>query len=167
MMNFSDPFLGNGTKASKPLIALAEDILHYAHIISDYFDEHHLPQPSFELDGPEDYSNDLPDEIHEARAKLRGSAADMGVLAAGPKANLMWMVWNYHDVSTLNYVQHFHIAEAVPLIGSVRVEEVTPHTSLITTLWLTDHGVGCCGHEHTCWTIKANTTLSYAPPCFC
>jgi len=49
----------------------------------------------------------------------------MQILAAGPKENIMWMAWGYHDVSLLHYVSHFKIAEAVPLHGKVAIEEVS------------------------------------------
>jgi hypothetical protein len=106
-------------------VALAEEILSNARNLSGFYAAHSLPQPSFDLDGPENYSNDLPDEIQEVRAKLRGATADMQILAAGPKENIMWMAWGYHDVSLLHYVSHFKIAEAVPLHGTVAIEEVS------------------------------------------
>jgi hypothetical protein len=106
-------------------VVLSEEILSNARTLSDYYTAHSLPQPSFDLDGPEDYSNDLPDEIREVRAKLRSATADMQILAAGPKENIMWMAWGYHDVSLLHYVSHFKIAEAVPLHGTAAIEEVS------------------------------------------
>jgi hypothetical protein len=113
------------TSACTPLVALAEEILSNARKLSRFYAAHSLPQPSFDLDGPEDYSNDLPDEIQEVRAKLRGATADMQILAAGPKESIMWMTWGYHDVSLLHYICHFKIAEAVPLHGTVTIEEVS------------------------------------------
>jgi 6-hydroxytryprostatin B O-methyltransferase len=130
-MKFTDPFSANktnGASKSSPLVRAAEDILHWATIISDHFDDHDLPQPSFDLDGPEDYPYELPDEIHDARAKLRGATSTMASLAAGPKGSLMWMCWNYHDISTLSYVHHFHIAEAVPLSGTIALSELATKT---------------------------------------
>lgn len=108
-----------------PLVALAAEILENSRTLSEFYTASSLPQPSFDLDGAEDYSNDLPDEIQEVRAKLRGATADMQNLAAGPKESIMWMAWGYHDVSLLRFVSHFNIAEAVPLQGTIAVEEVS------------------------------------------
>lgn len=107
------------------LVELAEEVLSNARNLSEYYAAHSLPQPSFDLDGAEDYSNDLPDEIQEVRAKLRGATADMQILAAGPKENIMWMAWGYYDVSLLHYISHFKIAEAVPIHGTIAMEDVS------------------------------------------
>jgi hypothetical protein len=107
-----------------PLVVLAEEITSYARILSNFYTSNAIPQPCFDLDGPDDYSNHLPDNIQETRAKLRSATADMEILAAGPKENIMWMAWGYHDVSLLHYVSHFKIAEAVPLDGTIAIEEV-------------------------------------------
>lgn len=115
----------HGKSVRPPLVTLSEEILSNARILSEFNATHSLPQPSFDLNGPEDYSNDLPHEIHQVRAKLRGALADMQILAAGPKENIMWMAWGYHDVSLLHYVSHFKIAEAVPLYGTVAIEDVS------------------------------------------
>jgi hypothetical protein len=114
-----------------PLVAMAVEILSDARTLSGFYAAHSLRQPSFDLDGPEDYSNDLPDKIHELRARLRAATADMQILAAGPKENIMWMAWGYHDVSILHYVSHFKIAEAVPLHGTIALEEVSKPCSCI------------------------------------
>lgn len=115
----------NGASVSTPLVTLSEEILSNARILSRYYTENSLPEPSFDLDGPEDYSNDLPDEVDEVRAKLRSAISDMQILAAGPKKNIMWMAWSYHDVSLLHYVSHFKIAEAVPLHGTIAIRDVS------------------------------------------
>jgi hypothetical protein len=107
-----------------PLVVLAEEIASYARSLSEFYTSSSLPQPCFNLDGPDDYSNHLPDNIQEMRAKLRSATADMQILASGPKENIMWMTWGYHDVSLLHYVSHFKIAEAVPLNGTIAIKEV-------------------------------------------
>lgn len=119
----SDP--SHGTSVYTPLIALSEVIRSSAHALSNYYTANSLPQPSFDLNGPEDYSNDIPDEIQEVRARLRSANADMQILAAGPKENIMWMAWSYHDVALLHFVSQFKIAEAVPLHGTISIEEVS------------------------------------------
>lgn len=113
------------TSICTPLVTLAEEILSNARTLSDFYTSRSLPQPSFDLDGPEDYHNDLPDDIVGVRSKLREATADMQALAAGPKENIMWMAWSYHDVSLLHYVSQFKIADAVPLHGTVTIEEVS------------------------------------------
>lgn len=60
--------------------------------------------------------------------RLRSAASDISALAAGPKQNLMWMAWNYHDVSALDYIHRFKVAEAVPLAGSIPIEQVSTYT---------------------------------------
>jgi len=107
-----------------PLVSLAKDILKYARTISGHFAAHELLQPSFALDAPETWPSELPRDIHDVRTKLRGAVADMNDLAVGPKESIMWMAWGYHDVSLLRYIQHFQVAEAIPLVGSVSAEEV-------------------------------------------
>lgn len=114
-----------------PLVALAKEISLHARTLSEFYAAHSLPQPSFDLDGPEDYSNELPDEIQEVRARLRSATADMRDLAAGPKESIMWLAWSYHDVSLLHYISHFHIAEAVPLHGTINIEEVSSDACLV------------------------------------
>ncbi|KAF2484753.1 O-methyltransferase-domain-containing protein [Neohortaea acidophila] len=129
-MDFRNPFASNGIKPSTTpiIVSLAEDILHWAHIIADHFSDNNLPQPSFALDGPDDYPTNLPINVQDARIQLRAATSFLAALAAGPKANIMWTVWNYHDISTLMYINHFRIADAVPLTGSISFADVAAAT---------------------------------------
>jgi hypothetical protein len=155
------------TSIRTPLVVLAEEIATYARILSDFYISSALPQPSFDLDGPDDYSNHLPDDIQEARAKLRSATADMQMLAAGPKENIMWMTWGYHDVSLLHYVSHFKIAEAVPLNGTIAIEKVCLSVLyLVGARQLTPH-LACICHGNFSNPFEEDNALSHSASCFC
>lgn len=122
------PFSRNGASESTPLTTLAEDIASYAQTLSTYFTSFNLPQPSLEVDAPEDYPAGLPEEIQQARMNLREASTAMAALASGPKEDIMHLAWGYHDISTLKFLNHFHVAEAVPLVGSISFSQVAATT---------------------------------------
>lgn len=67
------------------LVQLAESILKNAKVLEAYFDEHNLPRPSFEPDGPADFGI-TQDHLHveKARVDVIEATQELSDLLQGP-----------------------------------------------------------------------------------
>ncbi|KAI9654281.1 MAG: hypothetical protein M1831_005446 [Alyxoria varia] len=77
--------LNDDVEVTFPLEQLSRKITKNASIVSQYLDAHHLPQPSFESDGPSVViSTDAPQHIREAKQHLVAECLETLQLALGP-----------------------------------------------------------------------------------
>ncbi|KAI1378721.1 O-methyltransferase-domain-containing protein [Hypoxylon crocopeplum] len=105
---------------NKSLLALAEEVQREVKAISDFTVANGSPPPSLSQDWP----NELPGEIEVSRMKLREAAKALHDIAVGPFDHLFSTAWSLHSVSTLRWIIHFKIPEAIPLSGSVPYHEI-------------------------------------------
>lgn len=77
------------------LNALASTITKESNRLAAYIDEHHLPNPSFDVNGPPIFPVPLEDEdLQKSRMTLIRAAQDLATLALGPAESLRWQAWN-------------------------------------------------------------------------
>ena len=77
------------------LNALASTISAESSRLAAYIEEHHLPNPSFDVDGPPTFPVPLEDkELQRSRMILLRAAQDLATLALGPAETLRWKAWN-------------------------------------------------------------------------
>lgn len=79
------------------LKALSSTISQESDRLAAYIDEHKLPNPSFDVDGPESFPVPAEDvELQKSRMTLFKAAQDLASLALGPVETLRWQAWNVH-----------------------------------------------------------------------
>ncbi|KAF8852513.1 S-adenosyl-L-methionine-dependent methyltransferase [Acephala macrosclerotiorum] len=105
---------------SSDLPALVEAVQREAKAIADFCEANASPSPSFSQAWPDD----LPENIQASRMKLREAAKAIHDIATGPHDHLFAIAWSYHSVSTLRWLLHFKIPEAVGLVGSVSYSDI-------------------------------------------
>ena len=77
------------------LNALASTIAIESKRLAAYIDEHGLPNPSFDVNGPPTFPVPLEDvELQKSRMTLMRAAQDLATLALGPVESLRWQAWN-------------------------------------------------------------------------
>ncbi|KAL4780293.1 S-adenosyl-L-methionine-dependent methyltransferase [Aspergillus varians] len=105
------------------LTALAEQITASAALVSQFLTSNNHPQPSFEPDAPVAFPP-APAAVTDARRTLLEAAQSIVDLMTGPAEHLRWFACRHHDMSSLRWIYHFHIAAAVPLDRAVPYAEV-------------------------------------------
>lgn len=95
----------NGVSEKLPLEHLSSAISENADIVSGYLKTNHLPQPSFEADGPSVIIPvNAPPNVQLARQKLLAASLELFQLATGPSEFLPNLatgvcVFQYHQAS--------------------------------------------------------------------
>ncbi|EON68389.1 hypothetical protein W97_07647 [Coniosporium apollinis CBS 100218] len=103
---------------------LAEQIAAAAKTVGSFLTSNGFPQPSFAKDAALEFPS-APEDVLIARRKLREATKTLHDLVVGPSESLRWLACNvYHDLSSLRWIYHFKIAEAVPLDREVAFAEV-------------------------------------------
>lgn len=90
--------------------------------LTEYLSSNSYYQPSFS--GAFKEYPELPEDVDEARNRLRIAAKAVHDLAAGPKDYLRRHTTCFNDLSTMSYICYFKIPEAVPLVGSISYEQI-------------------------------------------
>ncbi|KAF2087434.1 S-adenosyl-L-methionine-dependent methyltransferase [Saccharata proteae CBS 121410] len=114
---------------SSPLESLADQALLAAKQVDGFFSANGLAQPSFEERGPPGYPK-MPSDIQAARLRLRDAAKALYDLATGPDEGLRWISTEYADLATLRFIDHFNLAEAVPLGGEKSFTDIAAERKL-------------------------------------
>ena len=112
--------------STQSLVDLANDILNGATTLQKELAKENLPQPSFTLDGLKSYH-----DVHfnpvamEARTKLIEAARNIYTLALGP-SDALRIIANTERmrVNTLRALHELSIANAVPVDGSISIDEL-------------------------------------------
>jgi 6-hydroxytryprostatin B O-methyltransferase len=112
--------------STQSLVDLANDILKSATTLQKELAEENLPQPSFTLDGLQSYH-----DVHfnpvamDARTKLIEAARTIYTLALGPSDALRYIANTERmRVNILRTLHELSIANAVPVDGSVSIDEL-------------------------------------------
>ncbi|GAD92073.1 hypothetical protein AN5415.2 [Paecilomyces variotii No. 5] len=111
------------------LTDLASQITNTAKAINDFLVTNGHPQPSFDVDAPSAFPT-APEEILNARRQLLDASQAITELLTGPAEYLRWLSCRHHDMSTLQWIYHFKIAEAVPLDRAVTFAEIAKARSV-------------------------------------
>ncbi|KAL7626863.1 hypothetical protein AAE478_003637 [Parahypoxylon ruwenzoriense] len=116
---------------SQPTLnGLAAKITELSDTFTRYIKEHNIPQPTFAVDSPTNYSN-LSAEIFMTRQLLLDTLTDMWYLTQGPSES----IFNYvhtcmPDAAALNILNYFDFWSAVPLEGSASYADIAQRVSL-------------------------------------
>lgn len=108
---------------TRALDELLADVAKEGKALTEYLSSNSYYQPSFSGTGFKEYP-ELPEDIEQARNRLRLAANAVHDLAAGPKDYLRRHTACFNDLSTMAYLCHFKIPEAIPLVGSVSYEQI-------------------------------------------
>lgn len=92
--------------------------------VCDYLRENNQPQPSFNADGPEFFPS-APENIAKARDDLISSALMLHYLALWPAGAIDWYSNSgYLDISSIGWLCHFQVPQAVPLHGNITFSDL-------------------------------------------
>ena len=108
---------------SRPLEVLAQKISDSSKVVSEYLISKNLPQPSFDVNAPLQWPKHPPD-VFEARSELRDATKKLHDLATGHRNLLAWFGFGWTSYAALQWISHFHIADAVPLDRVVSYTEI-------------------------------------------
>jgi 6-hydroxytryprostatin B O-methyltransferase len=117
---------------ANPLEELARRISSNTSIVCDYLREKNEPQPTFNADGP-GFFPPAPENVARARDELISSALMLHYLALWPAGAVEWYTNSgFLDISSIGWLCHFQIPEAVPLEegGSVTFGELAAKCGL-------------------------------------
>ena len=81
------------------MVQLSEKIRSETEKLDAYITATGLPQPSFDVDGPEDFPK-LPRELEKARQEVIFATEELRTLALGPRQSVRWSVWNVRSLRT-------------------------------------------------------------------
>ena len=81
------------------MVQLSEKIRTETEKLDAYITATGLPQPSFDVDGPEDFPK-LPQELQKARQEVIFATEELRTLALGPRQSVRWGVWNVRSSRT-------------------------------------------------------------------
>ncbi|EME87808.1 uncharacterized protein MYCFIDRAFT_75643 [Pseudocercospora fijiensis CIRAD86] len=93
---------------------LAVQVTQEAQRLTTFFNENGYYQPDFKQGGFTEF-DELPPEIEASRKRLQAAAKAVQDLAAGPERYVRSLARSYHDSTTLRWLIHFKIPEAIPL----------------------------------------------------
>ncbi|KAJ9606756.1 hypothetical protein H2200_008765 [Cladophialophora chaetospira] len=109
--------------------SIAKSILHDAELLDEYIRANNLPQPSFDVDGPP--RTVYTGETATAHASLLANTHRLHLLAEGPAGRwLPSLAGATGDAVTTAAVQHFKIADHVPLDSQASFEDVAEKCGL-------------------------------------
>ncbi|KAJ6092096.1 hypothetical protein N7467_004065 [Penicillium canescens] len=95
---------------------LSRTITENARIVSQYLTAHHLPQPSFNSDGPSIIvPTGSPQSVQRARENLIAASLEILHLAIGPSEFLPHLATGFQYISCLHWLCQFDIFHLVPL----------------------------------------------------
>ena len=118
---------------------LADVISASAHTISDYLEQNHLPQPSFEVNGP--ITLGLSPQVEGVRRAAIDALQELLDLLQGPVACMLPRVcsesalenpaelWQYNGTS-LQVISRHDIARKVPIEGSISFSDLAEATDI-------------------------------------
>ncbi|KAF2235900.1 S-adenosyl-L-methionine-dependent methyltransferase [Viridothelium virens] len=115
--------------SSKPLEDLAQKVANSTKIVSEHLSSHNLPQPSFDVGAPLQWPK-LPADVFEARNELRDASKKLHDLANGPRNVLTWLCWSWAHTASLQWINHFKIADAIPLDRVLSYAEIAKTASV-------------------------------------
>lgn len=89
--------------------------------VADYYDENHLPEPTFGPDSP-----DIPSsaEYEKLRISLTQTADDLLHLTNGSKSFIRTLACSHYDLAAFQVALEFNFFEAVPANRSIRLPEL-------------------------------------------
>ncbi|KAF2675693.1 hypothetical protein K458DRAFT_471217, partial [Lentithecium fluviatile CBS 122367] len=116
----------NGVSEKLPLEQLSSAISENAGIVSEYLATNHLPQPSFEADGPSVIIPvNAPPNVQLARQKLLAASLELFQLAKGPSDFLPNLVTGFQYISCLTWLCQYKIFHLVPLDASISYDALS------------------------------------------
>ncbi|KAK4124827.1 S-adenosyl-L-methionine-dependent methyltransferase [Parathielavia appendiculata] len=116
-------------QSTSRMIALAQKITKATEKLESYMKTNKLPMPSFDVDAPADFPH-LPEDIQESRQEIIHATKELGMLAHGPRESVRWGIWEFLDVLALTAINHYKIAQLVPIDSTITLAELQTKTTL-------------------------------------
>ncbi|KAI1764917.1 S-adenosyl-L-methionine-dependent methyltransferase [Hypoxylon sp. FL1150] len=129
MMNAPQAVTG---MSSSKIVALAQKISDETQKVDAYFHQQGLQTPGFDPDAPGDFPK-MPEEISTSRREIIHATRELHDLMIGPKESVRWMAWDFLNTQSLQLINHYGIANMVPLDGTITIEELEAKTPLDST----------------------------------
>ncbi|KAI5867814.1 S-adenosyl-L-methionine-dependent methyltransferase [Durotheca rogersii] len=120
---------GKNTASPSTMIALAQKISAETEKVDAYFRDKGLPAPSFDVDAPSDFPK-MPDDISRSRREVIHATQELHDLMIGPRESVRWMAWDFMSTQCLQLINHYGIAQLVPLDGSITLAQLEAKTTL-------------------------------------
>ncbi|KAL7621325.1 hypothetical protein AAE478_008646 [Parahypoxylon ruwenzoriense] len=117
------------TAPPSKMIALAQKISAETEKVETYFREKGIPVPSFDVDSPSDFSK-MPDDISRSRREVIHATQELHDLMVGPRESVRWMAWDFMGTQSLQLINHYGIAELVPIEGTITLSQLQAKTPL-------------------------------------
>lgn len=111
------------------IVALAQKISTETEKVDIYFRGKGIQTPSFDVDMPGDFPK-MPDEISTSRREIIHATRELQDLMVGPRESVRWMAWDFMNTQSLQLLNHYGIANLVPLDGTITIEQLQAKTSL-------------------------------------
>ncbi|KAI1407788.1 S-adenosyl-L-methionine-dependent methyltransferase [Hypoxylon sp. FL1857] len=132
MARFSNPQKKGATSPAitpSRMIALAQKISAETEKVEAYFRENGIRTPSFDVDAPGDFPR-MPEDISRSRREVIHATQELQDLMVGPRESVRWMAWDFMSTQSLQLINHYGIANLVPLEGSITLSQLQAKTSL-------------------------------------
>ncbi|XXH05904.1 hypothetical protein Hte_012346 [Hypoxylon texense] len=120
------------TMPPSKIVALAQKISAETEKVDVYFRTKGIPTPSFDVDMPGDFPK-MPDEISYSRREIIHATRELQDLMVGPRESVRWMAWDFMNTQSLQLLNHYGIANLVPLDGTITIEQLQAQTPLDPT----------------------------------
>ncbi|KAI5362127.1 Putative O-methyltransferase domain, S-adenosyl-L-methionine-dependent methyltransferase [Septoria linicola] len=114
----------------QPLNALSAEISSSTAIVTKFLEENGHPQPSFDSSSPTSFPLDAPPNVQAARHRLIAAARDLHLLAYWPIDCGMYLTGDGCHLVYQHFITHFHIADNVPLQGSISYTDLASKLDL-------------------------------------
>ncbi|KAI1779353.1 S-adenosyl-L-methionine-dependent methyltransferase [Hypoxylon cercidicola] len=115
--------------APSKIVALAQKISAETEKVDVYFREKGLQTPSFDADTLSDFPK-MPDDISTSRREIIHATRELQDLMVGPRESVRWMAWDFMNTQSLQLINHYGIANLVPLDGPIAFAQLQAKTSL-------------------------------------
>ncbi|USP77674.1 hypothetical protein yc1106_04948 [Curvularia clavata] len=111
---------------SSRIAELAATIAHHTARVDKFLDEHNLPQPSFDVDGPVELG--LPSDVEESRVAVLRATQELNDLLQGPRE----LIFNHQHnlLAHLKLISRYDIARKVPVGGEMTFKDLAASIGL-------------------------------------
>ncbi|KAI4159295.1 MAG: hypothetical protein LQ342_006699 [Letrouitia transgressa] len=113
------------------LVDISERISSNTKFLQHFLKTNNLPTPSFQVDTPTEFPNPENERtVDLIREKLLADTRSLFDLVIGPVDRLKWAVWQMIDVSAIQVIYRFKLAQAVPFDGGATYAQIAKTTGL-------------------------------------
>ncbi|KAI4211975.1 MAG: hypothetical protein LQ351_005315 [Letrouitia transgressa] len=113
------------------LVDISERISSNTKFLQHFLKTNNLPTPSFQVDTPTEFPNPENERtVDLIRETLLADTRSLFDLIIGPVDRLKWAVWQMIDVSAIQVIYRFKLAQAVPFDGGATYAQIAKTTGL-------------------------------------